>query len=295
MNYNQLKVFTTVVECHGISAAAVKLNVSPTAVSKQIKNLENILCVQLIQRTTTHFKVTEVGMALYKRCQQIHQQVNSLKDMVQSYRNEPCGELKLFSSIAFGDSFVLPHIKAFTEAYPKILLELEINDRIPDVQNESIDICLGLAGHWDQNLIQKKLFTTQSRLWAAPSYLKAYGQPVKSEELINHHFICHSNRPTPYTLSFQDGSTITLQPRILVNNCQALFATAVAGMGIVQLYDFMIKGRVYEEQLEMIDVQKTFPETSYYGFYPPSSFLKPAVRAILNFFQEIFKHNDNDQ
>ncbi|WP_010298611.1 LysR family transcriptional regulator [Candidatus Odyssella thessalonicensis] len=286
MNLNQLKIFVKAVESRGFSAAARQLHLSATAISKQIKELERTLGVELIQRTTTRFEVTQIGRLFYQQCLPLLQGAENLKNFMTIWNKEPGGELKILSSIAFGEIFIIPHLKQFRELYPNILLTLELADRIPDLTAERLDLCLGLAGHWDANLIQKKLLTAAPVLLAAPSYLERYGEPLSRDNLDQHYFICHSNRPEPLKLQFKEGPSCTVRPSLSVNSHTGFLSCAVDGLGIAYHYDFIAQPLIENGQLTRILRHEPMPEVSYYAFYPPTDHLKPAARVMLDFVVE---------
>lgn len=283
MNLYQLRIFVKVVGSRGFSAAARQLQLSATAISKQIKELERILGAELIQRTTTRFEVTEIGLLFYQQCLPLLQGAENLKNFMTIWNNEPGGELRILSSMAFGEIFIIPHLKRFRELYPNVLLTLELADRIPDLNAERLDLCLGLAGHWDANLIQKKLLTAEPVLLAVPNYLERYREPLSRDNLEQHYFICHSNRPEPLKLQFKEGPSCTVRPSLSVNSHTGLLSCAVDGLGIAYHYDFIAQPLLESGQLKRILSHEAMPEVNFYAFYPPTDHLKPAARVMLDF------------
>jgi DNA-binding transcriptional LysR family regulator len=283
MNLNQLNIFVTVVEQKGFSAASRLLGISPTAVSKQVQSLENHLSVQLIIRTSTTFEVTDVGMLFYGNCKKLIKDFSNLEDLTQSFQQEPSGSLRVFSSSAFAETFIVPHMSEFTAIHPKIHLTLDIADRIPDVQREDIDLCFGLIGHWDQDLIQKKFISTRTGIYASPVYLEKYGEPKSRKDLENHRFICHANRPDSQTITFSKGPSIHIEPSIAVNDHTALLTFAKDGLGPIVLFEFMAQALVEAGQLQPILTNEEMPVENYYVYYPPTHHMKPAAKAFLDF------------
>jgi LysR family transcriptional activator of dmlA len=290
MNFNHLKLLISVIEHQGFSAAARHLHISPTAISKQIKILEGALGIQLIQRSSTKFSVTEGGYLFYAKAKRILNEVDTLTATMQDFRSEPSGDLKLFSSIAFGEQFIVPHLKQFTSTYPSIILKLELSDRIPDIQAERIDLCLGLGGHWDGDLIQKQLFKAAPCLLASPAYVQTHGEPKNIADLSNHKFICHSNRPTPLTIVFNAANPIEVNAALFVNTYHSLLSCALDGLGITCLYDFIAKPFLEAGRLKQLLLKERMPSINYYGFFVPTYQLKPSARAMLNFIQQKIQH-----
>ncbi len=283
MNLNQLKIYITVVEQKGFSAASRLLNLSPTAVSKQVRSLEDHLGVQLILRTSTTFDITDVGMLFYDNCKRLLKDFTNLEDLTQSFQQEPSGSLKVSSSVAFAETFIVPHMSEFISRHPKILLTLDIADRIPDVQREDIDLCFGLIGHWDQDLIQKKFISTRTGIYASPAYLEKHGEPKSKKDLQNHRFICHANRPDSQTIAFKKGPSIHIQPSIAANDHTALLAFAKDGLGPIVLFEFIAQPLVESGQLKPILTNEEMPAENYNVYYPPAHHMKPAAKAFLDF------------
>jgi DNA-binding transcriptional LysR family regulator len=283
MNLTQLKMFVTVVEKQGFSSAARHLNLSPTAVSKQIKALEDGLGIQLIYRTSTKFEITDVGEMFYTHCKRLLKDMDNLEDMVQSFQNEPRGNLSVFSTTAFADIYIIPYLKEFTSLYPKVLITLDVADRIPDVQKEGIDLCFGLIRHWDNDLIQKKLFTSRPNIYAAPSYLKVHDEPKSIKELQDHKFICHGNRPDNLMITLKGGASILVTPSLVINAHEAFISAALQGLGLIVLFDFTARDHVEKGQLVQLLTGEEMESENYYVHYLATQHPKPAAKALLDF------------
>lgn len=276
-------MFVTVVEKQGFSSAARHLNFSPTAVSKQIKALEDGLGIQLIYRTSTKFEITDVGEMFYTHCKRLLKDMDNLEDMVQSFQNEPRGNLSVFSTTAFADTYITPYLKEFISLYPKVLITLDVADRIPDVQKEGIDLCFGLIRHWDNDLIQKKLFTSRPNIYAAPSYLKVHDEPKSIKELHDHKFICHGNRPDNLMITLKGGASILVTPSLVINAHEAFISAALQGLGLIVLFDFTARDNVEKGQLVQLLTGEEMESENYNVHYLATQHPKPAAKAFLNF------------
>jgi DNA-binding transcriptional LysR family regulator len=289
MNLNQMKMFVTVVEHKGFSSAGRHLNLSPTAISKQIKSLEDILGLQLIVRTSTKFEITDVGDLFYDNCKRILKDVDSLEDVVQSYQNEPSGKLLVFSTSAFAEIYLVPHIKEFLTHYPKITLTLDVGDRFADIRKEGIDLAFGITEHWDQELIQKKLITTGFGFYASPSYLKQHGEPQTRGDLLDHFFICHSGLPNPNLVYFRNGDTLEVRASVMTNDNAAYLSFAKDGLGVLVTLDVAAKALVCAGLLKKILEKEELPFANYNVYFSPTQHLKPASRAFLDFVMSKIK------
>jgi DNA-binding transcriptional LysR family regulator len=283
LNLNQMHMYVTVVEQRGFSAAARELNLSPTAISKQIKNLEGILGVQLVDRTSTRFEITDVGDLLYSHCKLILKDIVNLEDIVHSFKAEPSGKLSVFSTMAFAAVYITPHIKEFCALYPKVELTIQIEDRLADVQKEGIDLCFGLTLHWDLELIKKKLFSTPQHIYASPSYIESHGEPKNIRNLEDHRFICHTNRVDSTTLPMKDGTKIQVTPSIFVNDHWAFMSFAFEGLGLIAHADFVVKESVGKGQLKRVLLGDELMPVEFCVFFAPTPHRKPSAKVFLDF------------
>lgn len=129
------------------------LRISPTGVSKQIKILENDLTTHLVKCSSTSFEITDAGLLFYNQCQQIVRDVDGLKETVLSMKSSPSGPMRVFASQSFAEHFIVPWLPEFHARYPRVVVNLDIADRLPDLQKEGIDLCLGITTPWNPELI----------------------------------------------------------------------------------------------------------------------------------------------
>ena len=282
MNFQQMRVFAVAIERGGMSAASRELGVSPTAVSKQIRGLEELLGTQLIKRSSTRFEVTEAGNLLYENCQRILRDIAGLRETVRSFKISPSGKIRVFSTQSFSETFIVPFLKEFNDLYPEVLVNLDIADRLPDLQKEGIDLCLGVTTHWDPDLIKKKLLRVTECLLAAPSYLKKFGAPKNRDDLLKHRFVCHGGRLNPYAITIQ-GEVLQIKPSIIINDQAAMMRCALAGMGLVYTVSEVAQSYIESGKLKQLLPHVLSDTHNYYGFYLPTRHLKPATRAFMDF------------
>ena len=138
-----MMTFVAVVEESSFTRAADKLAVTPTAISKQIKQLEGQLGQQLLDRDTRKGKVTEIGQRFYEHCKRIEHEMKVAAAFVQSQHEEPQGRLRISCSLMFAHAYLVKHLHEFSERYPTLQLEVEVADRIPDMEREDFDLLIG--------------------------------------------------------------------------------------------------------------------------------------------------------
>lgn len=142
----EMTIFVHAVEAGGFSAAARLLDLTPSAVSKRIRRLEDRLRTRLFHRTTRRIHLTDAGQNFYRRCSSILRAIEEVEDAVSSMSTEPWGTLRVAATVSFGRVEVLPLINDFITGYPQIRVDLELTDRHVDLVNDGMDVAIQLAG-----------------------------------------------------------------------------------------------------------------------------------------------------
>ncbi|HXF29251.1 MAG TPA: LysR family transcriptional regulator, partial [Chlamydiales bacterium] len=229
----RMNTFVHVVEKKSFSAAARALLLSTAAVSKQIKALEEEVATQLILRSTRHIALTEAGELFYQRCKSILNDIDETKALFSSRQKEPTGTLKIVSSHHFAKGCIIPNLKEFCDRHPKVTIDLEVAERIPNLEKERVDILIGLSMPIDAennplNAIQKKIGSTRYVTCASPEYLRKHGTPRKPQELIAHQYITHSMRRPNTTIHFSAKKEVVIAPFLFTNDAAAMVECAIA-------------------------------------------------------------------
>jgi len=286
---SQLLTFISVVEAGGFHKAAHKLNLSAPAVSKQIKILEARLEHNLLERNTRRIKLTEMGKKVYELAKALEQQADTLDQFIHTQDQEPEGKLHVLASLFTGYPYILPYLKEFFARYPKIQLTLELAERIPDLNQEDIDLIVGyslLPGIPD-TLKAKRLFQGTHALCASKAYLAEHGMPTTPLELEQHVLINHMLRQPSNVIMFADGSSVYMPPpRLLLNNPEALIQACMDGLGIAILVEEFVQKQLQQEALIKLLPNYPMPTRDVYAFYRPTTFEQLKIRVFLDFLQE---------
>ena len=286
---SQMKTFVLTSEFSSLAAVARKLGLSPAAVSKQLTRLEEELGLQLLIRSTRRIEFTEVGVNYCQQCQRILEEVETANALISQVKAEPSGVLKVVSGRHFAASYIVPYIKEFLSKYPKIELNLELAERVPDLNLEAIDVLIGMSISAAGDAIQKKIATTSYTFCASPAYLKQFGIPKKPNDLKNHRYITHSMRKPDNELLFHDKKVITVIPYIRVNDAQTMLNFALEGLGIVKLHHYVVK-----EYLDRGELQEVLPaynnsKIPIYVAYPQRRYISSKTRCFIDFIAEKIK------
>ncbi|HEV8052422.1 MAG TPA: LysR family transcriptional regulator [Parachlamydiaceae bacterium] len=289
-NLSQMETFVLTSELGSLAAAGRKLGISAAAISKQLTRLEEELGLQLLVRSTRRIELTEVGKNYCLQCRRVLEEVEVASALVSQVKSVPQGPLKVVSARYFASAYIVPHMKEFLLKYPEIELNLELAERIPDLNAEGIDVLIGMSISATGDAIQKRIGTTRYLLSASPAYLKKFGVPKKPEDLKKHQYITHSMRQPENELVFDDKEIVTVMPFIKVNDVQTMIDFALDGLGIIKLHHYAVK-----EQLKHGTLQEVLPahnqlQIPLYVAYPQRRYISSKVRCFIDFIIEKYDY-----
>ncbi len=291
--FENMAVFIRVVETGSISAAADRLGVAKSAVSRRLKELEGHLGVELFHRTTRKMNLTDTGRAFY------HQSVRILEDVIEAElaTSQAHATLKGSLKIALPSSFGLMHmgpaINEFLLEHPQIEFDLDFNDREVDLIQEGFDLAIRIANLPDSSLIARRLAPIQTVMCASPSYLEQKGMPQSPDELIEHQCLVYSLlRDFEYWhLTDSNGKEIStkIHPTLKASTGEFLKDAAVEGLGIILVPSFIAYKEI--ESGALVPVLKDYRPTQLdaYAIYPQTRHLSQRVRAFVDFLVQRFE------
>jgi len=284
--FGAIPVFVAVVENDGFSAASRALGISKSAVSKRINQLENHLGVRLLHRTTRKLSLTEAGERYFEHAAQALTAAGQAEDAVTELQGEPQGKLKISSPMSFGRLHVAPLIPIFTQRYPKILIDLVMDDRNIDLVAEGFDLAIRSGDMPDSTLIARKLAPLRQVLCASPDYIDRYGMPVTPSELSERNCILfsYSGDANEWTLN-KDGKAeaVLVSGSYRVNNSEAILVALREGIGIGRLPTFVAGPDLREGNLVRILESYNIPDHTFYAVFPERQYLPAKVRVFLDF------------
>jgi DNA-binding transcriptional LysR family regulator len=291
--FENMGAFIRIVEAGNISAAADRLGVAKSAVSRRLKELEEHLGVELFHRTTRRMNLTDTGRAFY------HQSVRILEDVLEAEHatSQAHGTLKGSLKIALPSTFGLMHmgpaINEFLQAHPQVEFDLDFNDREVDLIQEGFDLAIRIANLPDSSLIARRLATIHTVICASPSYLEYMGTPRTPDELIEHHCLVYSLlRDFDYWhLTDNNGREIRtkIHPYLKASTGEFLKDAAVEGQGIILVPSFIAYKEI--ERGTLVPVLKDYktPQVDAYAIYPQTRYLSQRVRAFVDFLVQRFE------
>lgn len=203
----RMMIFSHVVEAGSFSAAARRLDIAKSAVSKHISLLEENIGVRLLNRTTRRLSLTDAGESYYQSCAKMVEAAEEAKYCVTALQDEPRGMLRISCPASFGIDYVTPLLNEFLQLYPLLSAELLLDDNVVDMTEEGIDIAIRIGWLPDSSLRAKKLKDAQRLLCASPAYLERMGMPKTPEDLVQHDWVIFTRLPTPYHYTFTKKKT----------------------------------------------------------------------------------------
>ena len=290
-NLNALAVFASVAETRSFSAGGLRLGISASGASRAVSRLESDLGVRLLARTTRSVKLTEEGAAYLERCRRILDEIAEAENAITSDRARPHGRLRLHVPVGFGKKIVVPALSAFRERYPEITLDVELNDRAPDLAQEGIDVGVRVGQLGDTHVVARRLCRTRFITVAAPSYLKRRGTPKMPEDLARHDCLAYAipgtgrYRPWEFAKGGRNFS-IAVSGTLNINNGEALVDAAIAGAGIATVASFIAADDIREGRLKLILADYMAEGPTIYVTYLNPKQASARVRAMVDFLAE---------
>jgi DNA-binding transcriptional LysR family regulator len=271
MDWDKLRVFHAVAEAGSFTHAGETLNLSQSAVSRQISALEESLSVPLFHRHARGLILTEQGELLYRTAREVFSKLSMTESMLSESKDRPKGPLKITTPVAFGSMWLTPRIKEFLELYPEIQMTLIVDDTELDLSMREADVAIRMSAPRQPDLIQRHLVTIGIHVYASPEYLKKYGTPERPEDLDDHRIVTFGEElraPVANINWLIEAGARPEKPRrpvLQVNNSYAIYRAALSGLGIAALPDYMARER---GDLVRILPELSGPPIETYFVYP---------------------------
>lgn len=247
MDWDKLRVFHAVAEAGSFTHAGEVLNLSQSAVSRQISALEESLNLPLFHRHARGLILTEQGELLYKTAREIFSKLAMTEALLTESRERPQGPLKITTTVAFGSLWLTPRIKDFLDLYPEIDVTMVLYDGELDLAMREADVAIRMMPPRQPDLIQRHLLTMHYNVYASPEYLKRYGMPKTPEDLDSHRIVVYGDdaRVSPpvanvnWLLEAGASPSRPRKPVLEVNNIYGIYRAVRSGLGVAALPDYM--------------------------------------------------------
>lgn len=273
MDWDKLRIFHAAAQAGSFTHAGDVLNLSQSAVSRQVSSLEQDLGVPLFHRHARGLLLTEQGELLYRTAADVLMKLESVQSRLSDSKDKPSGVLKVTTTVGLGSTWLTSRINDFINLYPDVELQLIFDDDELDLGMREADVAIRLRLPTQPDLIQRKLFTVHFHVFAAPGYLKRFGTPRSINELDKHRIVTFGEQAPAYLrdMNWLDTAGRTpADPRrsvLQVNNLVAIKRAVQTGVGIAILPDYIIEKDSGLVQV-LTDLEGKVPSFDTYFVYP---------------------------
>jgi LysR family transcriptional activator of dmlA len=282
--------FLSIVRYGTISAAARALGVSPPALSKRLAQLEERLGVPLIHRNTRSMSLTQEGQLYYDRASRLFAEFDSLEQDVMNRRFEPSGVLRVNAPLNFGRVRVGPVVSAFTQAYPKLEVELILSDHPQNLIEGGFDVGIRFGTPPDSGMRARHISSNRRHLWASPHYLERHGVPTTPKDLTSHECIVVLRNDDTYGVwTFTRGNiveSIKVRGNLRCNDSEVAMAWALEGRGILMRSGWDTGRFARTEELRIVLEDYDLPNRDVFVVFPEGAATSAKLRTFIDFVVE---------
>jgi DNA-binding transcriptional LysR family regulator len=287
-NLAGMAIFAHVVEARSFSAAAQRLGMSKSMVSKEVTKLERNLGARLLNRTTRKLSLTEIGAAFYESCARIVQEAREAEVLVGRLHAEPRGVLRLTAPVAFGTLHVAPALPEFLAQYPDLRIDLTIGDRQFDLAEEGFDLAIRIARVLPDNLVARRLAPINRVVCAAPAYFERHGTPDRPADLARHNCLVYTHASPDSQWRFRSGKgaeeeVVPVRGNLTLNDDEALWQATIGALGIALLPTFIVGNDLQSGRLQAVLTEHVPVERNLHALYLPNRHLSAKVRVFIDF------------
>lgn len=271
MDWDKLRVFHAVAQAGSFTHAGETLNLSQSAVSRQISALEESVKAPLFHRHARGLILTEQGELLHRTVREVFHKLSMAQSQLSESFDRPTGPLKVTTTIGFGSTWLTRHMREFIKDNPDVEVSLYLTDQSVDLGMRQADVAIRMYEPRQPDLIQRPLAKIPSAVFGRSSYFDERGRPEKPEDLDDHDLIVFGHDtplPNPTVNWLLTAGADPKRPRrpvLRVNNAYGIYRAVMSGLGIGLLPDYM--GQVAPE-LETVLHKAEGPVTKAYFVYP---------------------------
>lgn len=290
-----MQTFVRVVERGSFSAVARETGTTQSAVSKQVAALERALGAQLLSRTTRSLALTEAGERYFAQARRLVAEIAEAESELLEGEQQLCGWLRVAASVGYGRLKLLPKVKRFLAAHPKVNIDLRLNDGFIDLVESGIDVAVRIGELTDSTLVARRIGTTHRVLIASPKYLRSLPKGVKSprvpQDLMQHNCLVYSELATQnaWTFTARPGAaaepstqvTVRAQGNLQTNSSEVIRAAVLAGMGIGYSPTWLFEEEMAKGELKVLLPDWPAPPLPIHLVYPAQRRQSAKVQAFV--------------
>ena len=296
MDWDKLRIFHAVADVGSLTHAGESLHLSQSAVSRQIRALEDSLNTTLFHRHARGLILTEQGELLFDATSSMVKRLDAASARIRDSKDEVFGELRVTTTTAFGTLWLAPRLSALYAKYPDLKIDLMLEERVLDLPMREADVAIRMKEPSQADLIRKRLMNIKMRLYATPTYLAERGTPTRLEDLSNHRLISQSTSAPQVAAGaalVQQLQSYGMPSALTVNNYFGVLQAVLSHLGVGVLPDYLNE--------DFPDLTRVLPdvesgEVPVFLAYPEELRHSKRVAAFRDFVtEEIFAHRKRQQ
>ena len=282
---NTLVIFAKIVEANSFSEAARRLNMPVSSVSRRIAELEKLLGVSLLQRSTRGLRLTDVGAGMLEYARRSAELSEAVDSIVSDQLSEVSGLLRLSAPPSISKTLLSPLVSAFQAAHPNVRVQILVTDRFVDHIAEGVDLVFRVGALEDSSLVARRILNYRHQLVASPTYLSGCKAPTNPRDLLNHPLLAFAhwraeNRWNFVHVNGRDKQMLTFTPHLSMNDYAGLAAALLANVGIGELPPVVESEPLCAGRLVEVMPKWRFPTFPLSLVYPGSRHVPRTVRAF---------------
>ncbi len=289
---DELQAFVSVVQAGSFTAAARRLDVPKSTVSRRVAALEQRLGVQLLHRTTRSVRPTDLGVAYFDRVEPLVAELDEADATIGELGDAPRGSLQVTAPASLGHVHLSLAIARYAVTYPDVRVRLHLTDRLVNLVEEGFDLALRAGSLAPSTLRARRLGTAGPMLCASPDYLRRRGTPGSLDELLEHDCLVNDGVPWGSRWPVAPGRTLRVRAQMTSNSWEVLREAALAGVGVGYLPDSHVARDIAAGRLVHLLPGEASNPGGLWLVYPPSRYLLPKVRTFVDFLSAAFAEGE---
>jgi DNA-binding transcriptional LysR family regulator len=285
-DWDKLRVFHAAAEAGSFTHAAERLNLSQSAISRQVSALEHDIGVPLFHRHARGLVLTEQGELLYRTAHDVLMQLDGVRSRLLETTEKPTGVLRVTTTVGLGAGWLTQRVQEFIELYPEVQIQLILANEELDLTMRQADCAIRLRQPQQPDLIQRRLFTVHLHVYAAPSYLNRHGKPATVDDLSRHRLVTFGEPVPPFlkdlnslqTFGMPDGTKRVAS--LQINDLMSIRRAVKSGAGVAMLPDYMIDK---DSGLVQILPEMEVPSFDTFFAYPEAMKNQAKLKAFRDF------------
>jgi DNA-binding transcriptional LysR family regulator len=289
-----MQTFVKVVDTGSFSAAARQLHVGQPAVSKTVAQLEDLLGVRLLARSTRGLAVTQAGQRYYERARRSIEEADEAELAARGEGAGLSGRLRVSAATTFARLHIVPYLPVFMSKHPAVEIDLILDDRTIDLVEEGIDVSLRMGSLPDSSLTARRLASAPRLVLATPAYLARAGEPAVPADLAAHDAVVYTQGPSAIWAFEHAGAltSVAVRGRLRVSSAEGLRAAVLADMGLAIASRWMFAPELSAGAVRRVLGAWALPPVDLWAVFPSGRLASSKARAFTDFVAALLQTND---